>query len=502
MKYLIKVSPEITIKSKAVRKQAIKLLSRNIRSHLKIFLGPDDFDVKAMWDKIEFTMNKEGADEKQIEDTLSKIPWIDSCLLVRGYKLPEWYKKEQDNSEIFKTIFEKTKEFYLDKIEWKTFVVRVKRSWEHNFTSIDLERYLWGGLLKFSENAKVKLKNPDLVVKVDVKDDTFYIVKNTIKWLWGYPIWFQDRVISLISGGFDSGVSTFSMMKRGCKVDFLFFNLWWKAHELWVKQISLFLWKNFSASYKNARFITVDFENVVAELMTKVNHKYRWILLKRYMLKISSMLEGYYAIIKWDSLWQVSSQTLKNMNVIDKASSNLVLRPLISYNKQEIVDISKQIWTYNFSANMPEYCWVISDKPSTWAKEEKILEQEELIDESILKEVFENRRVEKVRDMLVENLEEEIIEMTNFPEKNEIIIDIREEDISQIDPLEIQNVEILNIPFFEINNKFKDLDQSKTYLLYCEKGVLSKLHGLYLKEKWFTNVKMFRELKWSWPCSK
>ena len=405
-------------------------------------------------------------------------------------------KEQKYNTLVFDDILEKVSEFYLDKISGHTFVVRVNRSGLHNFSSIDLERYVGGGLLERSENAKVKLKNPDITVLIEVKEDMFYIVKSNIEGVWWYPVWFQEKVVSLISGGFDSGVSTFSMMKRGCLVDYLFFNLWWSAHELWVKQVAYHLWENFSTPHKRARFITVNFEEVIQELLTKVHHKYRGIILKRFMLKISSMIaeEHYYAIVKWDSLWQVSSQTLKNMNVIDRASSTLVLRPLISHNKQEIVDISKDIGTYDFACNMPEYCGVISDKPATGARLEVVLEEEQQIAPEVLERAFSSLKVQFVKDIIGEytSASESELDLVLDLSGGDIIIDIREEREKKKFPL-IVDVDIVDIPFFEINHRFKDLDQSKQYLFYCEKGVLSRLYGLYLREKGFNNIKIFRK---------
>jgi tRNA uracil 4-sulfurtransferase len=485
MKYIVKISPEITIKSKPVRKRCILKLKNNIKKHLD-FNGIKSH-ITWVWDSINVEW-KEGIQTKEI---LKKIAWIAHFMEVDTCLLPE---KETD---IFDFVFQKAKEFYLEKIENKTFVVRVKRSWNHNFRSIDLERYIWGGLLQNTQNAKVKIKDSDITVKIEIKDNKLHIIKNIEKWLWGYPIWFQDRVLSLISWWFDSGVSTYSMMKRGSLVDYLFFNLWWSAHELWVKQVSYYLWKTFSIPHKRARFITINFEEIIAELLTKVHHKYRWILLKRFMLKVASKIseDHYYALIKWDSLGQVSSQTLKNMHVIDKASTNLVLRPLISYNKQEIIDISKDIWTYNCACNMPEYCWIISDKPSTWAKLEDIEKEEENIDINVLEKAIENKKVEFVKDLITEyNTEQKTeIELSFEVLNNEIIIDIRQDSEKKKTPLVLEKIEILEVPFFEINHKFKDLDQTKTYLFYCEKWVLSNLHWLYLKEKWFNNIKIFRK---------
>jgi len=486
MKYIIKISPEITIKSKPVRKQCLLMLKNNIKKHFDF--NEIKVNITWNWDRV----NLEWNDNFRIPLILKQIAGIAHFMEVESFNLPE---KEE---EIFDFIFQKTKDFYLDKIENKTFVARVKRGWKHNFKSIDLERYIWWGLLKCANDTKVKIKDADVTVKVEVKDKKFHIIKHREEWIWWYPIWFQDKVLSLISGWFDSGVSTYSMMKRWCEVDYLFFNLWWSAHEVWVKQVAYYLWKTFSVPHKRARFITVNFEEVIAELLTKVNHRFRWVLLKRFMLKVASIIseDHYFALVKWDSLGQVSSQTLKNMHVIDKASSNLVLRPLIADNKQEIINISKEIWTYNFACNMPEYCWVISDKPATGAKLEDILAEEENIAEKVLINAIEWRKTEFVKKMMDEFKWKEATELdvVFLPWDNEIVIDIREEAHKKKNPLKLENTEILEIPFFEINYKFKDLDNTKTYLFYCDKWILSNLHWLYLNEKWFNNIKVLRPL--------
>ena len=506
MKIIIKPFSEIMIKSKPVRKRYMQVLQTNIARSLKMINS--EIKTHLFYDKLEVNLLEENGNIKQdIIKKLGYIPGIESFIDVESFEIPgnENIRSLQDDVENeylhsleFDYIFARAKDFYLDKITNKSFVVRVKRNWNHNFSSIDLERYIWGGLLKYGENAKVKLKNPDITIKIEIKGNNLFLVRENYFGVWGYPVWTQDRVVSLISWGFDSGVSTFSMMKRGCKVDYLFFNLWGSAHELWVKQVSSYLWKNFWVGY-DARFITIPFENVVKELVEKVDSRFRWVLLKRYFLKIADKLaqeHNYYAIVKWDSLWQVSSQTLKNMFVIDKASETLVLRPLISFNKQEIVDITKKIWTYDFACNMPEYCWIISDKPATWASLEQVLEQEEKIDETILDKAIEDSRVEYLKNLLTETLEgEQEMEISYVPEKWEIVIDVRLEDDIKKNPIHLENIEILNIPFTNINSQFKKLDQSKTYLFYCDKWVLSKLHWLYLKELWFNNIKIYRYLE-------
>jgi thiamine biosynthesis protein ThiI len=152
---------------------------------------------------------------------------------------------------------------------------------------------------------------------------------------------------------------------------------------------------------------------------------------------------------------------------------------------------------------MPEYCWVISDKPATWAKLEDIVAEEEKILEEVLIRAVEWRKTEFVRNMMDEykNKDATEIDVVFLPWNDEVVIDIREEADIKKDKLVLEYVDILEIPFFEINHKFKELDQNKDYLLYCDKGVLSNLHGLYLKENWFNNIKIIRPLKWESSCN-
>jgi len=511
MKFIIKPFAEIMVKSKPVRRRYLQTLQYNL--NLKVKKISENLKVSVFYDKLELNIKnpeiKEEYDIPAISKALARTPWVDFFLEVEWHEIPSIIEKDdpENQKETFNKILEKTIHVYLDQIRDKSFVVRVKRAWVHNFKSIDLERYVGAWLLKKLDSEwihwKVSLRNPEVTVSVEIKDENLYIVKNKGTGIGGYPTGVQDKIISLISGGFDSGVSTYSMMKRWCKVDFLFFNLWGSAHELWVKQVAYYLNNQFSSGYA-ANIVTVPFEDVIRDLVMNVDHKYRAIILKRCMLKIADKLaqeNEYYAIVKWDSLGQVSSQTLKNMFAIDRASETLVLRPLIWFNKQEIVNITKEIWTYDFACNMPEYCGVISDKPATWASLKKVIEAEKVFNESLLFEAFDNKKVEKVTDIIknAQNHSDEI-EIKNFAIDNDVIIDIRDPDTQSKKQLLVENREIISIPFYDINNEFSKLDQTKNYLLYCDKWVMSKLHWLYLLEKWFNNIALFQPIEADKTC--
>lgn len=480
MKYIIKPFAEIMIKSKPVKKKFLKKLQSNLKEN---FTKIDSkIDVILYRDKIEIYFI-DSKINKQVLDILNTTFGIEKFIEVIEYDYIDF-----DNT------LEKVKDFYLKKISWKTFVVRVKRSGIHNFKSVDIERFIGWWLFQSSDNAKVNLKNPEITINIEIKDNKLYLVKDIYKWLWGYPVWLQEKVISLLSGGFDSGVSSFLVAKRWCKTDYLFFNLWWNAHELWVKQVAYYLWSNYNFAY-NANFITVDFTPVIEILLTRVSSRFRWIILKRFMIKIATKLTKIYwykAIVTWESIWQVSSQTLINLWVISEATDEMIFRPLLTYDKQDIVNISKKIWTYEYAISMPEYCWVVSDKPATSAKLSDILSEEENIWEEIINKILDSVKTNKVKDLLDESREISDIEEISEISPDDKIIDLREEEKINSKPLKLEKAEIIKIPFYEVNHKFPLLNQENKYLFYCDKWVLSRLHWLYLKEKWFHNIKIYR----------
>lgn len=469
------------VKSNSVRKLFLRRLFSNVRIALEPY---GTVKIELFWDKLEIDVGLVSSyDMQKIKQKLAYIPGIDMILWTVKYRL--WG---------FHDILKKVQEVYAKELEGKRFVVRVRRTGKHEFRSIDLERDIWGGILQNIRGTKVDLHHPQVTVQLEIKDEALYLIRERIPGVWGLPVGVQDRVLSLLSWGFDSGVSSYLMMRRGCMLDYLFFNLGGSAHELGVKQVAYYLSKYFSAGY-SARIITVPFESVVKLLVTDIHHKYRGVILKRCMLKCADILakQGrYYAVVKGDSLGQVSSQTLKNIHVIDQACDTLVLRPLIGNNKQEIINMAKYIWTHNFACQMPEYCGIISDRPSTGARIEDVLEEEKKLPDDWLITVLEARKIEKVAEIIEQAGEiGKRTEVAYLQGEGQVVVDIREPEKVKKHPLNKEVLEVLEVPFYDINHRFKELDQTKEYLLFCDNGVLSNLHALYLQEQGFLNVKIY-----------
>ncbi|MGI9833228.1 tRNA uracil 4-sulfurtransferase ThiI [Vibrio vulnificus] len=481
MKFIVKPHPEIFVKSESVRKRFTKILESNIR--IIIQNRTESVAVFNRRDHIEVSANNHQY-YQQVLEILTTTPGIQQVLEVKqsGFK---------DLHDIYEQVLELSRE----RIENKTFVVRAKRRGKHDFTSIELERYVGGGLNQSVESASVKLHNPDITIKIEVVDDKLNQILAHHKGLGGFPLGTQEDLLSLISGGFDSGVSSYLHIKRGSKVHYCFFNLGGPAHEIGVKQVAHFLWNKYGSSAK-VRFISVDFEPVVAEILEKVEDGQMGVVLKRMFMRAAGMVAEKFdiqALVTGEALGQVSSQTLTNLRHIDVVTDRLILRPLINWDKDEIIKVARDIGTEDFAKTMPEYCGVISKKPTVKAVKEKLEAEEANFNFDILEQVVRNARQMDIRDIAKESAQAAPeVEQVQAIEEHAVVLDIRSPDEEDDNPLEIDGVEVKHIPFYKLSTQFGDLDQSKTYLLYCARGVMSRLQALYLQEQGFNNVKVYR----------
>jgi len=483
MKFIVKLQAEITIKSRPVRKRFTKILESNVKNVLRRV--DEQVTTRTNWDNIEVnTKNTSPENRLALIDTLKCIPGI-----------PMFIEVQQTSFSDLHDIFEKTLAVHAKTIANKSFCVRVKRTGQHDFNSLKVEQYVGGGLNQNVESASVKLSKPDVTIRLEIKNDQLFIVTERHQGLGGFPIATQEDVLSLMSGGFDSGVASYQMIKKGARTHFCFFNLGGSAHEVGVKQVSHYLWNKFGASHR-IKFFAVDFEPVVAEILEKIENGQMGVVLKRMMMRAAAKIaekRGIQALVTGESLGQVSSQTLTNLNVIDRVTDTLILRPLAAYDKQDIIDIARDIGTEDFAKTIPEYCGVISKRPTVKAILSKVEAEEANFDFSILDKVVEETRIFDIKDIGQES-EEEIhaVDTVEQIQENAIVLDIRSPEEEDENPLELEDIEVKHLPFYKLGTQFGDLDQSKTYMLYCDHGVMSKLQALYLLDNGFKNVKVYR----------
>lgn len=483
MKFTVKLFPEITIKSPSVRKYFTGLLCKNI---YKICSQADaDISVQNEWDYIAITTKR--TDEKVIAaltEKLSCIPGI--CYFMQVLRFPLLSLDE---------MMETAKAHYYEALKGKTFVVRVKRSGQHSFTSVDAEKYIGGGLNQQTEASGVNLHHPDITINIEIKNKYYFLVLSRHEGIGGYPLGSQESVLSLISGGFDSSVSSFMTMRRGIKTHFCFFNLGGYAHETAVKEVAYFLWEKYGFSHP-VRFITIAFQDIVQQILTQVDSAYMGVILKRMMLKAATLVAkemNISTLSTGEAIAQVSSQTLPNLSVIDSATNMLILRPLIVMDKQNIIQIAREIGTENFVKNIPEYCAVISKNPTVKANYKKVLQEESKFDFSILEEAVKQRKNESITDLVSLSGLDLIasIVIINTPEPEDIIIDVRHPHENEIIPLVVNNTPVIKLPFYKLESQISFLDNSHRYLLFCDRGVISRLHAIHLLSEGYKNIGVY-----------
>jgi thiamine biosynthesis protein ThiI len=481
MQFIVKFFPEITIKSKPVRRQFVSQLTSNLRRILKqIEAG---VAVQRDWDKLVVTCPSEDEQLRlQISDALSRIPGIAWFLDVLEYPVGD-----------LDDIFQRTLPVYASRLQGKMFAVRCKRVGKHDFRSIDVERFVGGGLNQHTDARGVDLTRPDVVVHLEIRDDTLYVVNERHQGLGGFPLGSLDPVLSLMSGGFDSTVASYLTMRRGMRTHFCFFNLGGRDHEVGVKEVALYLWLKFGSSHR-VRFITVSFEEVVAELLNKVEDSQMGVILKRMMLRAATRIAADYnvdALVTGESVAQVSSQTLRNLAVIDSVTDTLVLRPLITTAKEEIIRTAASIGTEEFAANMPEYCGIISVNPTTRARPERIEAEEQRFDMAILERAVSGARVQNIDDISAAELTRTGVETLSIPLADSVVVDIRHPHEEELKPLQV-HAEVLKIPFYELHSRVAEFDPGRVYMLYCDRGAMSQLHAGHLLDSGYDNVKVYR----------
>jgi len=478
-KFILKLFPEIMIKGSSAKRQMVGQLYNNLLCMLER-IDPD-ITVRKYSDKIEvFTPVGVLPEVRQVLLDTSGIEHILEAL-------------QFDKMDTLEKIKSKVGEVMSHTLKDKTFVVRVKRSGTHPFKSTEIEQTVGGYLLAHSQAKAVDLHKAEITIRLELIENQLNIITTKYKGLSGFPIGTQGDILSLMSGGFDSTVASYLTMKRGIKTHFIFFNLGGVAHEIGVKQVALYLWSKFSSSHR-VKFISVPFDDVLTEIFRSTAPTYMGVTLKRLMLQASEKIADELeidALLTGESVAQVSSQTLRNLALIDQVTNKLILRPLSTMNKQEIINIANDIGTRHFAENMPEYCGVISQNPIIHGSFKRMEKEAKRFDYEVL-----DKAVQEAQHIYVDEIVDDVsnlapIEVVNDLDSEDfVVIDIRAEEAC------VQtSCECIKIPFHQLKTEFEKLPQDKEYLLYCEKGIMSQLHAQYLRDaKGSKNIRVYRPL--------
>ncbi len=260
--------------------------------------------------------------------------------------------------------------------EGARFAIRVKRGNKgFPMRSIDLERHLGGVVLKNTPWSQVSLTEPDFRILLDVVNHGAYLYTERRKGMGGLPLGMTGRVLTLLSGGFDSPVAAWLMAKRGCEVDFIHFT----ANHMQQKQAESYkvarIVQRLSRVLGRTRLHLVPYTHFDLALMEQ-QVPYDLILFRRFMARCAQRLAadwGAQVLVTGDNLGQVASQTMENMVSMTRSVDMPVLRPLLTYEKEEIIDLSRRLELFETCKEpYKDCCALISHSPKTRSRHDKL----------------------------------------------------------------------------------------------------------------------------------
>ena len=361
----------------------IKLLGQNIRRRLKQF---PDLKVNVLYDHIYVALN--GHDPDEIIPIMQEISGIQTLSLV--------YKCEKDINVIAQSALE-----LISTTEGKTFKVRAKRG-DKNFPihSDEIVRTVAPLILK-TNKYKVDVHNPDILVSIEVRDEGAYIYTKSYPGAGGYPLGVAGKGMLMLSGGIDSPVAAYLLMKRGVKIECIHYASPPYTSENVIYKL-LDLLDKLNVYQPRIRLHIVPFTKLQEAIYDNVPESYCITIMRRMMYRLAAKLAASRncpIIANGESIGQVASQTLQSMKTINEVTNTPVIRPLAAMDKIEIIKIAKRIGTYDISIRPYEDCCTIftPHNPKTAPHIEAVEEYEKLFDyESLIKECLANIEVKYV----------------------------------------------------------------------------------------------------------
>ncbi|MBF0818450.1 tRNA uracil 4-sulfurtransferase ThiI [Streptococcus acidominimus] len=359
---------ELSTKGKN-RMRFITKLRTNIQDVLSIYPA-----VKVMADRDRAHVYLHGTDYKPVAESLKQIFGIQN--------FSPSYKIEKSVPALIAAVQAIMLDIYQ---EGMTFKVSSKRS-DHDFEldSRELNQTLGNAVFEAIPTVQVKMKAPDIDLRVEIRKEAAYISYETIRGAGGLPVGTSGKGMLMLSGGIDSPVAGYLALKRGVDIEAVHFasppytspGALKKAQDL-TRKLTKF--------GGNIQFIEVPFTEIQEEIKAKAPEAYLMTLTRRFMMRITDRIRkerGGLVIINGESLGQVASQTLESMQAINAVTNTPVIRPVVTMDKLEIIDIAEKIDTFEISIQPFEDCCTIfaPDRPKTNPKIKNVEQYESRLD--------------------------------------------------------------------------------------------------------------------------
>lgn len=307
--------------------------------------------------------------------------------------------KEKELEQIKENILSLIKD-----IDFKTFKVVTKRSdKKYPKTSVEVSKEIGGYLLSKLADKKVMMDNPDLEINVEIRLNEVLIYYSGEKGLGGYPVSTLGKGLLMLSGGIDSPVAGYLAIKRGVRIEAIYFDSPPHTSPMALKKVKD-LAKILTKYNGDIRLHVINFTKIQEEIIKNIPNYYLITIMRRMMYQISALLANNinaHILINGESIGQVASQTLKSMQVINEAIKLPVIRPVATYDKLEIIELSKKIGTYETSIEPYEDCCTIfvPDHPVIHPDLKLVYEYEKLVDfKSLIFEALKTRTIINIKE--------------------------------------------------------------------------------------------------------
>ncbi len=447
---LLRFAGELFIKSRRTRSGFLQRLRSNLEDALRDV--PGGATVEGGWDRLYVRYSDEA-----VLDILPRVFGISSLSPI-----------DRVTPADLEGIVDAGADVFTDAVRGRTFAVRARRAGSHAFSSADIQIKLGARLLEAS--AGVDLDHPEVEAFVEVRDRDAYLFSRRIPGAGGLPLGVEGRAVTLLSGGYDSAVAAWLMLKRGITQDYVFCNLGGDAYERAVLQVGKLVADDWSYGTR-PRLHVVDFEEPLRALREGAKEKYWQVVLKRLMYRAASQVAaelGGQAIITGEAVGQVSSQTLSNLRAIEPAADLPVFRPLLGFDKDEIIDRAKHIGTAGLSEQVKEYCAIAPGRPVTAATVEGVAAEEEKVELRTVSRAVADRRILDLRELTSTDLVAPYLFTDEVPDRA-VVIDCRPE--SAFGAWHLEGAERRDE--WQLLRKFGSLDRERRYVLYCAHGIQS-----------------------------
>lgn len=363
------------------KKDNRNLFINKIYENLSLALS--NYDITITKNRVRMFIDPKDNDIDEIISITKNIFGIHSIVVA--------YKIDSSIDIINSSVLEVIKE-----VDFNTFKVETDRA-DKSFpiNSMDLSRQLGSLILKNTKDKKVDVHNPDYLLKIEIRSDYTYIYTKEIKALGGYPVGVAGKGLLMLSGGIDSPVAGYMAMKRGIKLECIYFESPPHTSPQALNKVKKLV-SILNKYQPSIKLHIINFTEIQESIYKFIDPTYMITIMRRMMYRISEKVmqnREDLVLINGESVGQVASQTLTSMTVINNVTNIPVLRPVACLDKLEIIDIAKKIDTYETSILPYEDCCtiflpkhpVINPKIEKALEYEKKFDYEALINEAVLK---------------------------------------------------------------------------------------------------------------------